>query len=113
MVEVKILWQGDPIQCMKSFGTKTCSLCMRERLEILKRLKKDPKKLMNSNNELYGACLHNTRFHWLNVSVDKNLSTDDGTNPERVSTCASSVAKTMYNKLSTATSRLCHIIDTG
>ena len=42
MVEVKILWQGDPIKCMKSFGKKTCSLCMQERLEILKRSKEDP-----------------------------------------------------------------------
>jgi hypothetical protein len=34
MMKVKIAWQGNAI-CMKLFGKLNCSLCMRERIEIL------------------------------------------------------------------------------
>ena len=55
-VKVEIIWQGDAISCMKSFGQLNCSLCMRERLEILKMSKQDPENLINSKSEIYGAC---------------------------------------------------------
>jgi hypothetical protein len=35
MMKVKIIWQGNAISCMKSFGKLNCSLCMQERIEIL------------------------------------------------------------------------------
>ena len=35
LVEMEVMWKGDPITCMKSFGTHKCSLCMRERISIL------------------------------------------------------------------------------
>ena len=41
LVDVEILWQGDPIKCMKSFGKKTCALCMKERIKIFKHSKKN------------------------------------------------------------------------
>ena len=86
MVDVKILWQGDPIKCVKSFGKKSCRLCMQERIEILKRSKKDPGRLINAKNEMYGACRHKPRFHRFKSSKDKKASTDDGSNLERVET---------------------------
>ena len=57
-VSMDILWKGNPITCVKSFGKINCSLCMKERLLILKALgdKMDKKRLINSNNELYGTC---------------------------------------------------------
>jgi hypothetical protein len=30
MMKVKIVWQGNVISCMKSFGKLNCSLCMQE-----------------------------------------------------------------------------------
>ena len=36
---------------------------MKERLEILKASKQQPKRLINSCNELYGACRHRPVFH--------------------------------------------------
>ena len=36
---------------------------MKERLMILTQTKKDPTKVINSSNELYGACRHKPRFH--------------------------------------------------
>ena len=36
ITRVSILWQGNPISSMKTFGRVNCNLCMMERLEILK-----------------------------------------------------------------------------
>ena len=109
---VDILWQGKPINCMKTFGKNSCTLCMRERCFILDSWNQDKSKLINSKSEIFGGCRHRTKFHRL-ARNNHIPSTDDGINPEKVSTCASSAAKTIYNKLSRATSRLCHIIDNG
>ena len=59
----EILWQGNPLSSSKSFGKLNCNLCMKERLEILKAMKQQPKRLINSSNELYGACRHRPVFH--------------------------------------------------
>ena len=81
ITRVSILWQGNPISSMKTFGRVNCNLCMMERLEILKaeridRLKGEG-KLINSSNEFYGACRHRTKFH--RYRIFKNLiSTDEG-----------------------------------
>jgi len=88
---MKILWQGDAISCMKSFGTLKCSLCMRERLEILKKSQKEQDKLINTCGEIYGACRHKTRFHRYTQNINIT-STDDGDTPERVPTTIDDVA---------------------
>ena len=31
-----ILWKGNPIMCVKTFGSRNCGLCKQERLAILK-----------------------------------------------------------------------------
>ena len=43
---IEILWHGNPISCTKSFGRLTCSLCMKERLEIMKAIGKEPGRLI-------------------------------------------------------------------
>ena len=79
-VTMSILWKGNPISCVKSFGKLKCSLCMKERLEILKALgDNSEKRLINSNNELYGACRHKPKFH--RYTTTTNSSTDDGLDP--------------------------------
>ena len=66
LCKIDILWQGNPISCMKSFGKLNCSLCMNERLQILKAQKSEKfsktKKLINSSRELCGACRHKSKF---------------------------------------------------
>ena len=110
-VSMEILWKGNPISYYKSFGKINCSLCMKERLEIFKALKEkgNSKKVINSNNELYGACRHKPRFHrYLNY----NSSTDDGrTIPERVN---ESVVTNPLPTASTGTNfKLCTYISTS
>jgi hypothetical protein len=65
ILNMKILWQGNPISLMKSFGSSSCKLCMKERLLILDAIKnrKKKKKIINSNSEIYGACRHKSKFH--------------------------------------------------
>ena len=64
---VEVIWQGNPISCVKTFKNLNCSLCTRERLEIYNAMKEDKKNgsnlLINSLNELYGGCRHNPKFH--------------------------------------------------
>ena len=45
LCEFKILWSGNILNCMKDFGTDKCKLCMKERLEILKKTQKKSKPL--------------------------------------------------------------------
>ena len=53
-----VIWQGNPISAVKTFGTNHCMLCNRERLEILKMARFKPHLLINSCNGIYGACRH-------------------------------------------------------
>jgi hypothetical protein len=91
MMKVKIVWQGNAIQgnvisCLKSFGKLNCSLCMRERIEILCTVHQEEWKIINHCNEIYGACRHKMRFHrFLKEHTNvKNTSADDGDKPEKV-----------------------------
>ena len=59
LAKVSILWQGKPISNVKTFGKLNCSLCMKERLSIIKALKVGKnlniRNVIKSNNEIYGA----------------------------------------------------------
>ena len=81
-VTMSILWKGNSIPCVESFAKLNCSLCIKERLVILKALgDNSEKRLINSNNELYSACRHKSKFHRFTTTT--NSSTDDGLNTEK------------------------------
>ena len=70
--------------CMKSFQTVGCTLCMKERIHILKQLQKDPESVINSRHEVYGACRHRTKFHRFHLNSSLS-STDEGSqDPKRI-----------------------------
>ena len=77
----KVLWQGNSISTVKTFGTSHCVLCNQERLHIFYRFKKDPGKQINFCNEIFGACKHKTRFHRY-IKVEPG--TDDSEEEEKV-----------------------------
>ena len=83
--KVEILWQGNPLSCVKSFKSLTCKLCMKERLLLYKaRLKEkddETNLLINTGSEIYGACRHIPRFHRYQRY---DPSTDEGHDPEKV-----------------------------
>jgi hypothetical protein len=57
-VKVDILWQGDPLSCVKTFGTRSCKLCVKERYAIIKLTHKTPNLAINKCHEVHGACNH-------------------------------------------------------
>ena len=112
-VTMGILWKGNPISCSKSFGKLNCSLCMKERLLILKALgDKKEKRLINSNNELYGACRHKSKFHRYTNTTNSN--TDDGINPERgIEISVGSPSLSSQDSDNNTGTRMCIFIDTN
>ena len=82
-VKVDIIWQGDPISCVKTFGSRGCKLCAKERYEILKLTRNNPRMAINKCNEVHGACRHKPRFHRFDQSQIAT-STDESTKDERV-----------------------------
>ncbi len=76
---ISVLWKGNPLQAVKTFATPRCVLCNRERLEIIRRARYQQDNLINSHNEIYGACRHKPRFH----RYCKLDSTDEPTMGER------------------------------
>ena len=80
----EIIWQGNPISASKTFGTRGCILCTREKIAVIKAGRKEPEKLINSCSEIYGACRHKPRFHRYKEE-GKIISTDDPEKGERVS----------------------------
>ena len=88
IVDVDILWKGNPINHMKKFGSINCGLCMRERLAILAAMREDrlnnTNLLINASGELYGTCRHRTRFHRFLRNVTTPPSADEGqSSPEK------------------------------
>ena len=79
ITKIEMLWQGKPISSIKTFKKLNCNLCTRERIEIYKAMKKDKENgtnfLINSLNEVCGACQCNPKFHRYYPIVPK--STDD------------------------------------
>ena len=70
---------------MTSFGKPSCALCMKEKIQILQALRNNPQSTINTQNKLYGACRHNTKFHRYKnytISADEKLFI-----PKRVSQC--------------------------
>ena len=83
---------------------------MKERLLILKALgdKMDKKRLINSNNELYGACRHKPKFHRYTTY---NSSADEGQfSPERDT--SSTVTPSLYSGKFNRKLNICTNIDT-
>jgi hypothetical protein len=72
-----ILWQGDPLSCVKTFGTRNCKLCAKERYAIIKLTHETPNLAINKCNEVHGACRHKPRFHRFDHSENANSSTDE------------------------------------
>ena len=77
LIQCHILWQGNPISVVKTFGKSTCALCNRERMEIVKLNRSIPDYLINSCSEIHGACRHKPRFHRYHETKITNSSADE------------------------------------
>ena len=63
IIKFDVLYRGNPLGTVRTFGTKSCRICMKERLEILKHSYDWKVKLINSRSEIYGTCMHKPDFH--------------------------------------------------
>ena len=78
--EFKILWEGNPINLSKTFGTRNCSLCLQEKLQIVRRPRTSTGgDFLNRRSEIEGACRHRMNFHKLQVREDTPVATDERT----------------------------------
>ena len=82
LIKCEILWKGNPISAVKTFGKNICSLCNRERMEIIKISRSTPDILINSCLEIHGACRHKPRFH--RYHEQETPSADDRKKREKV-----------------------------
>ena len=63
LVDIKILWRGDPLRIMTTFQRRVCKLCMEEQLQILKARKKDPALVLKRGFALMDGYCHSPKFH--------------------------------------------------
>ena len=58
-----ILSTVNPIGSMKTWGKLSCTLCMKERIEIIDNSRRRYSRIINACSEVYGACRHIPGFH--------------------------------------------------
>jgi hypothetical protein len=68
-ISCSLIWKGNPLSAVKTFGKNSCKLCNRERMAIVKAEHNNPKSLINSRSELHGTCCHLPRFHRLSLKT--------------------------------------------
>ena len=73
-VKYEVLWEGKPLSTNKTYGTTYCTLCAKERIAIIRHKSEKENQVINTNNEIYGACRHKPKFHRYSTTGD---STDD------------------------------------
>ena len=62
-VHMEIVWQGNPLVLNRSFSTRKCLLCDKEKCAIMDASNDPNIVLMNTNTEIFGSCRHIPRFH--------------------------------------------------
>jgi len=67
----------------KTFATKNCAPCAKEKIAILEQSRSNPQLLVDFNNEMCSACGHRPRFQ--RHANQTTSSTDESINDERAS----------------------------
>ena len=78
-LKVEVLHKGSAILMMKTAGSKNCTLCMQERINLFYEFgdKERSKNLINSKSELFGVCSCKARF--LRFCAVGNAGADEAT----------------------------------
>ena len=67
-MELNVVYNINHIK--KTFTKPNCSLCMEERLAILKNKCNINVTLMNKKKDIYGQCSHKSNLHQINLNTD-------------------------------------------
>ena len=100
---VNVMWQRNPLACLKQIDTPNCMLCNRERQAIIKLFRedkeRDPKDVNGINlcSKIYRACRHKPKFHrfktdFLNTNTDETQG--EGKRLSGLDTATSSASST-------------------
>ena len=54
----EVLYQGNPLAVVRSFGTKNYKICINQKLLILYASFESPDRLINIHLEIHGSCLY-------------------------------------------------------
>ena len=76
-ITYSILWQGNPISTVQTFGTSCCRLCTQEKIAIIRAARNQPTSLINKRQDLHEACKHIPQFHRFKETGDSTNSTDE------------------------------------
>ena len=79
-VRVRVKWKADPLKAMKTFQSRSCILCVNEKVSIYLQSLSPGNSLMNSRLRWDEACHHRAHFHRFKFCA----STDEDVYPERV-----------------------------
>ena len=63
IIKFETLSKVNPIGSMKTWSKSSCTVCMKEILEIVSHSQHRYRKLINACSEIYGTCSHNPRFY--------------------------------------------------
>ena len=63
IMSFNILPTVNPIGSMKTWGKSSCTLCMKERIEIIDNSRRRYSRIINAFSEVHGSCRHIPRFH--------------------------------------------------
>ena len=63
LVRHEILWEGNPLSVVKTFGTENCRLCAEEKFAIFESNCRNFQHCVNKRSEIYSKCAHNVYFH--------------------------------------------------
>ena len=63
LVRHEVLWEGNPLSCVKTYGTKQCTLCAEEKYAIWSETGRNFKYCLNKRKEIFSKCAHNVYFH--------------------------------------------------
>ena len=63
ITKFEIFSKVNPIRSMKTWSKSSCTLFMKESLEIVSQSRCRYRQLIKNRSEVYVACRHNPRFH--------------------------------------------------
>ena len=83
LINISILWYGNPLAIAETFGTNYCVLCSKERHYVAQAQLHNKVNLLNERKDTQIRCPHKSRVHRLRT--DKN-GADESYKDEKVNT---------------------------
>ena len=80
LVRHEVIWEGNALSVVKTFGSDQCRLCAEEKFCIWEDNCRNFRYMLNKRQEIYGACAHNVHFHCFYRGTDESTRRDEKEN---------------------------------